>query len=129
MNRKVWGVVGGAAALAVMLACGAESPSEQPFQPNPAGAATPSTTVSGKPMQTAKQVPTITEGTWEVGVDVVAGKYKLRDAVTSMCSWKITRAGTTNIVAIDIVTGGRPTVTIKKGQEFESDCGVWVKVG
>ena len=30
----------------------------------------------------------------------------------------------------DIVSGGKPTVTIKKGQDFTTnDCGTWAKVG
>lgn len=129
MKRKLWAAAG-VGVTALMLACGSvpESPVEQPFQPDPAGAAV-TASASARPMQTAKQVPTIENGTWEVGVDIAAGKYKVRDAVTSMCSWKITKAGTTDIVDIEIVTGGKPTVTLKKGQEFDSNCGTWVKVG
>lgn len=80
----------------------------------------------------AEAAGAIGEGTWEVGVDVAPGRYKTTVAVTSdMCYWKITTTGKPdNIVDNDIVTGGRPTVTIKKGQDFTTqDCGEWKKVG
>lgn len=80
-----------------------------------------------------KAAATIEEGTWEVGVDVAPGRYKTVDAVdaSGMCYWKITTTGKpSDIVDNDIVTGGRPTVTIKKGQDFTTqDCGTWQKVG
>ena len=87
-------------------------------------------TVTAPPPQAAA---TIEEGTWEVGVDVAPGRYKTTEAVgaAGMCYWKITTTGKpNNIVDNDIVTGGRPTVTIKKGQDFTTqDCGTWAKVG
>jgi len=80
-----------------------------------------------------KAAAAIEEGTWEVGVDVAAGRYKTTEAVDSagMCYWKITTTGKPDdIVDNDIVTGGRPTVTLKKGQDFTTqDCGPWTKVG
>lgn len=87
-------------------------------------------TVTAPPAQAAA---TIEEGTWEVGADVAPGRYKTTEAVDAagMCYWKITTTGKPNdIVDNDIVTGGRPTVTIKKGQDFTTqDCGTWAKVG
>lgn len=73
---------------------------------------------------------TIEEGTWTVGEDFPAGTYRLQTAATSMCYWGIYKSGTNQgtIIENDIVTGGRPTVTLKRGQDFKSDCGTWVKV-
>jgi hypothetical protein len=73
---------------------------------------------------------TINEGTWAVGVDVQPGTYRTKDAVSGHCYWGIySDANGRNIVANDIVTGGRPTVTLKNGQFFKNDgCGDWGKV-
>lgn len=85
--------------------------------------------------QTEQQVAasSITEGTWTVGRDVEPGTYHTKDLVSgsAMCYWEISKTGETGIDAIvdnDIVTGGRPTVTISAGQDFTTrDCGTWVK--
>jgi hypothetical protein len=73
---------------------------------------------------------TITEGNWAVGVDVQPGTYRTKEPVTDHCYWGIyADANGSNIVANDIVTGGRPTVTIKNGQYFTTTrCGEWIKV-
>lgn len=71
------------------------------------------------------------EGDWNVGTDIQPGTYRTEEPVSGMCYWGIYRAGTNkgDIVENDIVTGGRPTVTLKAGQEFSSSgCGSWVKV-
>lgn len=96
------------------------------YLPAPSSAAT-----SAAPAAPTKAAPvTIEEGTWTVGEDFPAGTYKLRDAATSMCYWGIYKSGTNQgtIIENDIVTGGRPTVTLKRGQDFDSNCGTWVKV-
>ncbi|MGO4597743.1 hypothetical protein [Terrabacter sp. 2RAF25] len=69
----------------------------------------------------------ISEGSWEVGTDIKPGKYRTDGRVTN-CYWAITRGGSNgqDIIANDNVSGGRPTVTLKKGQQFESNrCGDW----
>jgi hypothetical protein len=73
---------------------------------------------------------TIAEGTWAVGVDVQPGTYRTKDAVSGTCYWGIySDANGEHIVANDIVSGGRPTVTLKNGQFFKtSRCGEWGKV-
>jgi hypothetical protein len=73
---------------------------------------------------------TIGEGDWAVGVDVQPGTYRTTEAVSGDCSWEINSdANGDNIVANDIVTGGRPTVTLQTGQYFSSSrCGDWRKV-
>jgi hypothetical protein len=96
------------------------------YLPAPSQAA-PST-ATAEPTKAA--AATIEEGTWTVGEDFPAGTYRLQTAATSMCYWGIYKSGTNqaNIIDNDIVTGGRPTVTLKRGQDFKSDCGTWVKV-
>lgn len=81
----------------------------------------------------AQAANTITEGTWTVGTDIKAGKYRTAEQVgPEGCYWEIDRSGTNgeDIVANDNVTGGRPTVTIKAGQDFTNHgCGDWTKIG
>jgi hypothetical protein len=97
----------------------------------------PATVTVPGPKVTETQKPpeataVIEEGTWEVGVDVAPGRYKTVEAVDpdGMCYWKITTTGKPdNIVDNDIVSGGKPTVTVKKGQDFTTQgCGNWKKV-
>lgn len=73
---------------------------------------------------------TIGEGDWAVGVDVQPGTYRTTGAVSGDCYWEINAdANGDNIVANDIVSGGRPTVTLESGQYFSSSrCGEWRKV-
>jgi hypothetical protein len=73
---------------------------------------------------------TIGEGVWAVGVDVRPGTYRTTETVSGDCYWEIdSDANGDTIVANDIVTGGRPTVTLKNGQYFTTkDCGDWRKV-
>lgn len=73
---------------------------------------------------------TITEGNWAVGVDIQPGTYRTKEAVSGDCYWEIdSDANGSNIVANDIVSGGRPTVTVRNGQYFTSErCGEWIKV-
>jgi hypothetical protein len=73
---------------------------------------------------------TIAEGDWAVGVDVQPGTYRTKENVTGDCYWAIfSDANGRDIIANDIVSGGRPTVTLKGGQFFTSNrCGDWVKV-
>jgi hypothetical protein len=73
---------------------------------------------------------TIGEGDWAVGVDVQPGTYRTTAPVSDDCYWEINSdANGDNIVANDIVTGGRPTVTLENGQYFSTNrCGDWRKV-
>lgn len=93
----------------------------------PVAAATSAAPTKAAPSPAA----TIEDGIWTVGDDFPAGTYKVRDALTEMCYWGIYKSGTnqSDIVDNDIVTGGKPTVTLKRGQDFKSSgCGTWVKV-
>ena len=76
--------------------------------------------------------PTIDDGTWTVGIDFAAGKYRTTATVGSSCYWGIYKSGTNGdeIIANDIPGGGRPTVTLKAGQDFKTQrCGTWEKIG
>ncbi|MGQ1798876.1 hypothetical protein ACT4S5_17315 [Kocuria oceani] len=82
--------------------------------------------VSGAEKKKAEN--TIQEGTWTVGVDVAPGTYRSTDAVGSRCYWAILTTGTNgdDIIANDIPGGGRPSVTLAEGQDFETArCGTW----
>lgn len=72
---------------------------------------------------------TFGEGRWVVGDDIKAGTYKTSEPVESTsCYWAITTSGSNgnDIIANDFATKGNHTVTLKKGQDFESqDCGSW----
>lgn len=77
----------------------------------------------------AVEASKITEGTWTVGRDVKAGKYVVDSPVNDTCYWAIYKSGTNGGVIIenDIVTGGRPTVSLKEGQDFTTQrCGSWI---
>ncbi|WP_142120321.1 hypothetical protein [Arthrobacter sp. SLBN-122] len=77
-----------------------------------------------------KAANTIREGTWTVGRDVEPGTYRTTSDVSGSCYWGIYRTGSngSDIVDNDIVTGGRPSVTLSAGQDFKSSrCGSWVK--
>lgn len=72
----------------------------------------------------------IDEGVWTVGTDVAPGTYRTTEPVSGDCYWAIYRSDTNqdDIVQNDIVTGGRPTVTLRDGQDFETNrCGTWDK--
>ncbi len=83
---------------------------------------------SPEPAEPAGLPTTIDEGDWTVGVDIKPGTYRTTEPVSGDCYWGIYRAGSNQSDIIDnaIVTGGRPTVTLKKGQEFTNNgCGTF----
>jgi hypothetical protein len=74
--------------------------------------------------------PTISDGRWEVGVDVAAGVDKVKEAITSgNCYWNIgPTAGPGKIIENEVDSGGRPTVTLSKDEDFTTTrCGTWAK--
>ena len=96
--------------------------------------ATRTVTVTPKAQATRKPKPlpspiTVEDGVWTVGEDIKAGTYKLAEPVTGhTCYWTIYRSGSnqSHIIQIDAVQGGRPTVTLRAGQDFDSQtCGTW----
>jgi hypothetical protein len=81
----------------------------------------------------APAIPDVIEdGLWEVGVDIQIGRYKVIEPVdpNGFCYWQISPVGKPDtIIDNGVVTGGRPIVTIKKNQTFETNgCGNWKKV-
>ena len=73
---------------------------------------------------------TIHQGTCTVGVDIKPGTYRTIEPVESSCYWGIYRTGSNqdDIIANDIPGGGRPSVTLSKGQDFTTvRCGSWKK--
>lgn len=83
-----------------------------------------------KSVPATKAVPTIEADTLvHVGEDVPVGIYRVIDNVEGNCYWmKSSDSEGQNILANDIVQGGKPQVTLKKGQWFTSShCGIWRK--
>lgn len=106
----------------VLIAC-----QEVGYPPEVASTPPPSVTPAAP---TPASSNTIDEGTWTVGVDVKTGTYRTVDAVEDGCYWAITKSGSNggNIIANDNVTGGHPSVTLSKGQDFKTqDCGTWTR--
>jgi len=97
---------------------------------------TPSATTPAAPK--AKPVPTkptiAGDDLVHVGEDVPAGTYRAVERVTKdgpfeICYWSKTRDSEgSDIIDNGIPTGGRPQVTLKKGQWFKSQgCPMWAK--
>lgn len=77
---------------------------------------------------TPKPKAAITEGVWEVGVDIAAGKYKVIEPISGDCYWEINPTGKSDIVDNGAPTGGRPVVTLRRGQTFTNQgCGDWAR--
>lgn len=67
-------------------------------------------------------------GTYEVGVDIEAGKYKTDG--TDGCYWARLSSPSSRGIIKNFFGEGPQTVTVKKGEYFESQrCGTWTKVG
>lgn len=77
-----------------------------------------------------KAANTVGDGTWTVGVDIEPGTYRSNDNVGSTCYWGIYLTGSNgdDIITNDLPGGGRPSVTLAPGQDFNSTrCGTWSK--
>lgn len=137
MKKTIYGIAA-VVALATGLACSGTGPTATGDGSRPtvtAAAPAPSALTSFAPPPPAASpkpvAPTIEDGVWTVGDDIPAGTYKVSEPLTSMCYWGIYKSGTNqaDIIDNDIVDGGKPTVTLKKGQDFKSsNCGTWVKI-
>lgn len=148
-RRRVWPWILLAAAVALVGLCSvgalvvgstatpAAVESFAPTLPAEAPSAKPTTAApAAKPAKPSKPAPpppaTVDDGTWTVGEDIPAGTYKVNQPVDAgaMCFWSITKTGSNgqNIIANDLPSGGRPSVVLKKGQDFETNrCGTWTK--
>jgi hypothetical protein len=77
---------------------------------------------------------TMNEGTYEIGVDAKPGRYKTRvPEDSSGCYWeklKDDSGGFNSLIANgDVNPGGRVSITLKRGEFFNSeDCGTWTRV-
>lgn len=95
--------------------------------------ATVTQTVRPKVSRTPKPSPSsvlVDDGTWVVGDDIPAGTYKVTSPVGDDCYWALYKSGTNSetIIANDFPGGGRPVVTVRRGQDFRTArCGSWVK--
>ena len=98
-----------------------ENVTEKPKAPEPTKAPEP------KP-----EAATMGEGTYEVGVDAPAGRYKT--VGEDGCYWERTKDDSGSFGSIlannNVNDGARASVTVKKGEFFTSSgCGTWTKVG
>lgn len=146
MNKKVlWIIAGIVGCLVLICGCAAMiTPSKDKKNEGLSSAAS-----TNQPFATAHDYPTVWpsetaspsplapavkewgDGVWTVGEDIPPGTYKVTAAVSAGCYWSITVSGSNgdNIVANALPSGGYPKVTLKKGQDFETeDCGTWKKV-
>jgi hypothetical protein len=77
---------------------------------------------------------TMNEGTYEIGVDANPGRYKTRVPQDSpVCYWekmKDDSGGFNSLIANgEVNAGGRVSITVKRGEFFNSeDCGTWTRV-
>jgi hypothetical protein len=148
-KRRILGAVGALALLVVGIAIGAvggsslgtASPSTTvtsvaTITQTETSAPLPAVTITAAPtqavVQPTTQPVTVTDGTWTVGVDIPVGSYKVDANVdpSAGCYWEIDKTGSNGqtIIANNNVSGGRPSVTLKKGEDFTSQsCGTWAK--
>lgn len=137
-GSKMWWWIGGAGAAFVVLILiiaavggGSKPQAGSSASPTPtatSASATPAPAPTSEAPAPAGPATVIEEGDWVVGTDIAAGTYRTIQPVTSTCYWGIYKAGTNKgtIIQNDIVTGGRPTVVLKNGQEFSnSGCGTF----
>jgi hypothetical protein len=74
------------------------------------------------------------DGTYEIGVDAKPGRYKTRvPEDSSGCYWekmKDDSGGFNSLIANgEVNPGGRVSITLKRGEFFNSeDCGTWTRV-
>lgn len=69
------------------------------------------------------------DGLFTVGLEISAGKWR-SDGTGDSCYWKISPDGDPDKILSNHFGNAGGTVTLKAGQEFESDrCGNWTKVG
>ncbi len=91
-----------------------------------AAPAPPATTTAA--VAPAGPATTIDDGTWTVGVDIAAGTYRPVVAAGDRCYWAVKKGGSNGDIIKNDIGGGRPTVVLAAGQEFETNrCGTWQK--
>lgn len=127
MKKTIAYVIAPVAAL-IIIACGAPSNNEVAQTPDDTSSA--SVVAAAPSKATTKAAPAIAADTLvHVGEDVPAGTYRAITGADGDCYWKKSSDSEgQDIIANDIVKGGRPQVNLAKGQWFVSEhCGAWAK--
>ena len=136
-RRRLWIVLGLIAALMVLCGGGAALLlGSMSSTPAPTSSPTPNVGKTSNPPAAPKPTkaqPAKINGDdlVHVGEDVPAGTYRAASAVVDgdLCYWlKSSDAEGEKILDNDIPTGGRPQVTLKKGEWFKSQgCPDWIR--
>ena len=112
-------------------------------EPGPTTTVTATETAAAKPSSEPSKAPepkkttppkaptTMGEGTFEIGVDAPAGRYKT--VGEDNCYWERTKDDSGSFGSIlannNVNDGARASVTVKRGEFFTSSgCGTWTKV-
>lgn len=141
-NRGVTigGLATGAAAALVcvlwLLVFGAYAASQPAGSTDPAASTShaPTPTAAAAPVKPSGPATSIGDGTYQVGTDIAAGRYKTPgpdpDAVIKYCYWARTRddSGDSAAILANGNTNGPGSVTVKQGEFFtvSGDC-TWTK--
>lgn len=145
-KKVVFLVLGAIGALMLIGMCAGALSAAVGKKPNPAPTETvtvtptvtktaskpPVQTKAADPTKTPKPVTTIRgDDLLQIGDDVPAGTYRAVEPIEpgQMCYWKKSSdAEGSDIIDNNLPTGGRPQVTLKKGQWFTSQgCPDWAK--
>ena len=123
-------VVAGLIVLAVTLP---DSGNKSTFvTPTPEASTTQAKGGAVPPPSDIKKPVTVREGTWEVGTDIKAGKYKTpgaEDGVIEFCSWSVQKGDDYVDFGSSGESDAQGLVTLKNGQVFETNgCQPWVLV-
>lgn len=108
----------------------ASTPASSTAAPAPTFAAPAPTQAAPVEMPAVESGPMTTfgNGTYEVGVDVAAGKYRssgVEDSIAPLCYWDLTD-GNGKIVDQGVANEGPSRATLKKGLTFKSSgCEDW----
>lgn len=74
----------------------------------------------------AAEMETITDGTWQVGVDIVEGTYRAPGGAG--CYWALLNSADTNDIHNNGFAESNPTVTIDTPWFETDECGEWEKI-
>lgn len=146
VGRTIAFILGGIAIFVTGIGVGAAGGNTPAAPTAPVGAPAAATTPAAAPTTEAapveetkpapKPAPTkaaapakarIEEGSWTIGEDFPAGTYKVTEVASEDCYWARMR-GTDGDIIANGLGGGKPKVTLKKGETFEtSNCPPFVQ--